>query len=111
MHLFNNTTCRITVRDCVPTVAVGVPGARAWDRNPLCANGIGRRDVKWRSACGIWMVVSCEKIENRFRKLDRCRAVVPIATSSVSVPPLGATHPPAMFEIPSGSIPLAFAVS
>ena len=77
----------------------------------MCTNGIGAHDVKRRGARDIWMVVSCEKIENRFRKLDRCRAVVPIATSSVSVPPLGATHPPAMFEIPCGSIPLALAVS
>ena len=72
---------------------------------------MGTHDVTRRGARDTWMVVSCEKIENRFRKLDRCRAVVPIANSSVSDPPLGATHPPAMFEIPPGSILLAFAIS
>lgn len=37
--------------------------------------------------------------------------MVPIATSSVTVPPLDATHSQAMFEIWPGSIPFAFAVS
>ena len=111
MHFFNNTTCCITVSVCSPSNVFGVANASFCNRNRLCANGIDAQDVERRGVRAIAVVVSLEKIENRLRNLERCRAVVLIAISSVSDPPLDASHSPSLFEIRPGSFPLAPAFS
>ncbi len=111
MYFFNNTTCCIAACVCLSRNVFGVAEARSWNRNRLRANGIDAHDVERRGARGISVVVSLEKIENLLRNLERCRAVVLIAISSVSDPPLDATRSTAMFEFRPRSFPLALAFS